>query len=138
MDSNRPSPAGQSKRRILVVEDDPHTRRINLLALRSVGFETMEARDGQEAVRLCLESRPALVVLDLAIPKVSGLDVLEAIKRELGAAAPLVLVLTAHAMREDLDAARQAGCDSYLAKPIDPFDLVDEIGRLLAARSESP
>ena len=138
MDSNRPSPAGQSKRRILVVEDDPHTRQINLLALRSVGFETMEARDGQEAVRLCLESRPALVVLDLAIPKVSGLDVLEAIKRELGAAAPLVLVLTAHAMREDLDAARQAGCDSYLAKPIDPFDLVDEIGRLLAARSESP
>ncbi len=138
MDANRPSSSGPGKRRILIVEDDPHTRRINLLALRSEGYETVEAGEGTEAVRLCLESRPDLVVLDLALPKVSGLDVLQAIRREMGAAAPLVLVLTAHAMREDLEAARRAGCDSYLAKPIDPFDLLDEIRRLLAARAEAP
>ncbi len=129
-------PAGQAggPPRILVVEDDVHTRRINVLALSSAGYRIEEAADGAEAVRAALASRPDLVVLDIALPGVTGIEVLETLRRELGPAAPPVIVLSARAMRDDFEAARRAGCDAYLAKPIDPFDLVHEAGRLLAAR----
>lgn len=120
--------------RILIVEDDPHTRRINALALSSAGFATEEAEDGASALEMVRARPPDLIVLDIALPGVDGLAVLESIRRELGETAPPVIVLSARAMRDDYEAARRAGCDSYLAKPIDPFDLVHEAGRLLESR----
>jgi CheY-like chemotaxis protein len=127
-------PAGQPAPRILVVEDDLHTRRINVLALSSAGYRVQEAADGATAIRAARESRPDLIVLDIALPGITGLGVLETLRSEMGSSAPPVIVLSARAMRDDFEAARRAGCDAYLAKPIDPFDLVHEVGRLLAAR----
>lgn len=127
-------PPGQPAPRILVVEDDVHTRRINVLALSSAGYGIEEAADGATAIRAARESRPDLIVLDIALPGITGLAVLETLRNEMGPAAPPVIVLSARAMRDDFEAARRAGCDAYLAKPIDPFDLVHEVGRLLAAR----
>ncbi len=123
--------------RILVVEDDPHTRRINVLALGSAGYEVRDAADGATAVDTALEFRPDLVVMDIALPGLGGLEATRRI-RSIIDPPPLVIVLTARAMREDQEAARNAGCDGYLAKPIDPFDLVHEVRRLLAARRSGP
>jgi len=122
-------------RRILVVEDDPHTRRINVLALASAGYEVDEASDGAAAVEAALATRPDLVVMDIALPGLGGLEATRRI-RDGVSPPPLVIILTARAMREDQEAARAAGCDGYLAKPIDPFDLVHEVRRLLAGRRE--
>ncbi len=119
---------------ILVVEDDKHSRRINCTALGSAGFEIHEADNGTDGIRLALELVPDLIVMDLALPGTGGIDAIARIKQAMGEAAPLILVLSAHAMKDDLDMARRAGCDVYLAKPIDPFDLVHEVHRLLSSR----
>ena len=133
-----PSAAGSAPPRVLIAEDDPHARRINSLALASSGCETRDVGEGASAIRVALEWRPDLLVIDLAMPGVGGLAAITAIRNRLGAEAPRVIVLTARAMREDREAARGAGCDVFLAKPIDPFDLVHEVKRLLAARGGAP
>ncbi len=125
---------GRPAARILLVDDDVHTRRINALALRAAGFEIHEAIDGPEALRLSAALRPDLVVMDVALPGMTGIEAMCRMKLDLAPRPPLVLVLTARAMRDDAEAALAAGCDGYLAKPIDPMVLVDEVGRLLSAR----
>lgn len=123
---------------ILVVEDDKHSRRINCTALGSAGYEIHEADNGTDGIRLAVEIAPDLIVMDLALPGTGGIEAIARIKQEMGKRSPLILVLSAHAMKEDLEAARHAGCDVYLAKPIDPFDLVHEVGRLLESRETGP
>jgi CheY-like chemotaxis protein len=120
--------------RVLLVEDDVHTRRINALALGSLGFEIVEAVDGFEALRLALSLHPDLIVMDISLPGMSGTATMERILTEIPPPPPLMLVLTARAMRDDMEAARSAGCDGYLTKPIDPFDLAREVERLLSTR----
>jgi CheY-like chemotaxis protein len=132
-----PAGGGAGRQRILIVEDDLHTRRINATALASAGYEVIEALDGAAAVRDAIARRPDLIVMDLALPGVGGLEATARIKQDLGAAAPPIIVLTARAMREDHEAAVRAGCDAYLPKPIDPFDLLHEVRRLLALRAEA-
>jgi two-component system cell cycle response regulator DivK len=122
--------------RILLVEDDVHARRIGSLALTAAGFEVHEALDGEEAVARAAALRPDLIVMDVMLPLLSGLEAAARIKRDLGPAAPVVLALTARAMREDVERAFAAGCDAYLCKPLDPADLVAEVERLLARRGE--
>lgn len=109
-----------------------HTRRINSRALSAHGYEIHEALDGAEAVRRALELRPDLIVMDLGLPGTPGIEATRQIKEALHPSAPIIVVLSAHALRKDYDAARAAGCDAFLAKPIDPFDLVHEIERRLA------
>jgi CheY-like chemotaxis protein len=120
--------------RVLLVEDDVHTRRINALALGARGIRIDEAVDGFDAVRLAAALRPDLIVMDISLPGMSGIETMAVLRRELPPPMPLVLVLTARAMRDDLEEARAAGCDGYLTKPIDPFALADEVERLLATR----
>ena len=112
--------------RILLAEDDIHARRINTLALRAAGYEVHEALNGPEALRRVFEITPDLIVMDVALPGMSGIEALFI--------PPLVVVLTARALRDDAEAARAAGCDAYLTKPIDPMLLVEEIGKLLSKR----
>jgi len=125
-------PSGGTPKRILLVEDDVHTLRINARALGAHGYEIHEAGDGAEAIRRAVELKPALIVMDLGLPGTTGIEATKQIKETMGPAAPIIVVLSAHAMRKDLDAARAAGCDAFLAKPIDPFDLLHEIERRLA------
>ena len=120
--------------RILLVEDDHHSRRISSAALHASGFEVHEATDGAEGVRMAATLHPDLVVMDLGMPGMNGFEATLRMKREISPSPPIVLVLTARVLREDVETARKAGCDSFLAKPIDPFDLVHEVKRLLGSR----
>jgi len=122
--------------RVLLVEDDVHTRRINSLALRAEGFSVDEAVNGSEALRLANESAPDLVIMDISLPGISGIETMIRMRDQL-ASPPLMLVLTARAMRDDMEAARAAGCDAYLTKPIDPIDLVSRVADLLATRERA-
>ncbi|HET9480645.1 MAG TPA: response regulator [Candidatus Polarisedimenticolia bacterium] len=124
--------------RVLIVDDDVHARRINSVALASEGFQVREARDGEEALAIVSDFRPDLIVMDIALPRRNGLEVTEQVKRMGPWQAPLVIVLSARAMKEDAEASRRAGCDAYLSKPIDPFDLVHEARRLLSAGRKTP
>jgi len=116
---------------ILVVEDNPHNLRVAVLALEHAGFRCAQAADTAQALDLLRETRPQLIVMDLNLPGVDGLELTRWLKDdELTRRIP-VLAVTAYALEGDAEIARDAGCDGYIAKPYDPQILVEEAKRLL-------
>ena len=108
------------KRTILLCEDDQNLRQLLRVVLGG-GYRFLEATNGDEAIRLALEERPDLVILDLMLPKLSGLDVLARLRSEPAAGRPRVIVMSAWADAED--AALSAGADRFIAKPFELDDL---------------
>src|SRR2546428_5283699 len=116
----------QEKRRprVLVAEDESIIRMDLKEMLEEEGYDVVEAADGEQAVRLARESRPDLVILDIKMPVVDGLDAAERISRE--RIAP-VLILTAYSQRELVDQASRVGAMGYLVKPFQKQDLLPAI-----------
>jgi signal transduction histidine kinase/CheY-like chemotaxis protein len=112
--------------RVLVIEDDAVERLRTVTALRQNGAQVLEARDGFEGLRRAHEHRPDLIVLDLGLPGLSGVDVLTRLRRDGELAAVPVIVATAHADARLEAHCREAGCVAYLRKPY-------ALGELLAA-----
>ena len=108
------------KRTILLCEDDQNLRQLLRVVLGG-GYRFLEATNGDEAIKLALEERPDLVILDLMLPKLSGLDVLARLRTEPAAGRPRVIVMSAWADAED--AALSAGADRFIAKPFELDDL---------------
>ena len=113
-------------RKILLVEDNKDDEELALLAIESSGVdcEVQVARDGAEALEILLgrSELPRLVILDLKMPKLSGLEVLEAMRKDLRAKHVPVVVLTSSAEERDLSDAYSFGASSYIRKPIDLED----------------
>jgi CheY-like chemotaxis protein len=105
---------------ILLVEDNPENREIYGTFLRHFGYRVLEAMDGAEGVRMARESLPRLVLMDVGLPVLDGLEATRRLKADPATAAIPVVALTAHAMDRDRDAARDAGCDAYVSKPAEP------------------
>ncbi len=118
-----------SARPILVVDDDPKIVRLVRTYLERDGHRVTEAADGRAALDSIAAELPALVVLDLMIPEVAGLEVL-ARTREGGSRIP-ILVLSARGLTSDRIAGLEAGADDYLPKPFSPAELVLRVRRLL-------
>jgi DNA-binding response OmpR family regulator len=104
---------------VLVCEDEDALRELIRIALD--GFEVIEAADGDTALERARRERPAVVLVDLMLPRTSGLDVIRTLKGDPATAGILVVVLSA--WRESADEALAAGADSFVAKPFDPGDL---------------
>jgi two-component system cell cycle response regulator DivK len=115
--------------RVLVVEDEPHNRRIAAEILREEGFSVVEAADGEEALARLAGDRPDAVLLDLSLPRLDGYALARRIKADPRLRGIPVLALTAHALVGDEEKARAAGCDDYLAKPVDLDALVRAVRR---------
>ena len=122
-----------SERQILLVEDNELNRDMLRRRLQRAGYETLLAADGQEALDVVKSDHPALVLLDMNLPVLDGWTVCRRIREDDSASETPVIALTAHAMAEDREKAMEAGCDDYATKPIDFPDLLEKIGRLLAA-----
>lgn len=112
---------------VLLVDDDVHNQRIFDTVLRHAGFTVFMAATGDEALRLAREARPALILMDLSIPVIDGWECTRLLKADESTSHIIILALTAHAMRGDAERAKAAGCDGYLAKPISPRALVEEV-----------
>ncbi len=117
--------------RILVVDDDDDVREAMVAALESEGAETIAVADGNEAVRVCHESLPDLVVLDMMLPKRSGFLVLEKIKGYENS--PLVIMVTANEGKRHQVYAEMQGADRYLTKPVPLETLIQTAAELIAA-----
>ena len=115
---------------ILLVEDNPHNRKIFSGMLSHAGFTVLEAEDGHEAMNLA-ELSPDLILMDLSIPGIDGWEVTKRLKSAPKTKGIPIIALTAHAMRGDEERAIVAGCDGYLAKPISPKKVVEEVKRYL-------
>jgi two-component system, cell cycle response regulator DivK len=121
-------------RRVLVVEDNP----LNLKLIRDVlqisGYDVVEARSGEEGLRVAQQNPPDLVLMDLQLPGIDGTETLRRLRQgTLGPDVPVVAV-TALAMAEDKEAAARAGFDGYLEKPISVRALPGQIEAFLAGR----
>ncbi len=121
--------------KILVVDDEPNIREVVGLYLRREGHAVVPASDGEEALRLYRQARPDLVVLDLMLPKVSGLEVC----RRLGAErrVPLIM-LTAKGEEEDRIIGLGLGADDYVTKPFSPRELAARVEAVLRRTGEAP
>lgn len=119
---------------ILVAEDDEDAMHIVTTMLRHAGFRVAQAVTGTEALAMARELHPALIVLDVAMPGMTGWEVARQLRADGDdpAQRPRILVLTAHAFAEDRRRARELGCDGYLAKPADVRRVVHEARRILA------
>lgn len=133
MVATSPAPNPPNTARLLIADDDALVRRSLARYFRSRGFETEEVEDGVECVERFEENPPALLILDLMMPRMGGLDALREIRRK-GHLTPVV-VLTA---LQDIDSAVEAtrlGANEYLTKPFDAKAVVDAVERSLAARA---
>ena len=100
--------------------------------LEASGYETMQCVDGAKAVGLALETQPDLIVMDIQLPEVSGLDITRWLKDDDRTAKIPVLAVTAFAMRTDEMLVREAGCEGYLSKPIQVRSFLQTVDDLIS------
>jgi two-component system, OmpR family, alkaline phosphatase synthesis response regulator PhoP len=121
-------------RTILIVDDEPHLRALihqTLEELEDEGVELLTATNGEEALALIQSSRPALVFLDVMMPKLSGFDVCSRAKRDLGLTDVYIVLLTAKGQEMDRQKGVEVGADLYMTKPFDPDALLDKARTVL-------
>ncbi len=115
---------------VLVADDDDDILLLVTTRLRRDGFEVIQARDGDEALDLALERRPAIAVLDIGMPGLDGLAVVRAIRADDATKEMRVLLLTAKAQESDVRRGFEAGADAYVKKPFSPADLSARVKQL--------
>ena len=120
------------KAKILLVDDEPDALEVLGFKLREAGFTPIFARDGARAIAAARDERPDLMVLDLMLPEVDGLEVCKILRRDPATASLPILMLTARAAEMDRVIGLELGADDYVTKPFSPRELVLRIRKLLA------
>jgi two-component system cell cycle response regulator DivK len=118
------------ERTVLYVEDNYHNRRLVRKILESRGYRVLEADDGVSGLAAIREHLPPLVLMDISLPDMDGLQVVRAMREDPALAAIPVIALTASAMRGDRERFLAAGCDDYLSKPVQAMELVEHVDHL--------
>ena len=118
-------------KRILVVEDNETNMYLFRFILKNKGYQVIEAITGEEGVEFALKEKPDLVIMDIQLPGIDGLETTRRIREsEAGKEFPIV-ALTSHAMVGDKEKALKAGCTGYIEKPINPETFVAQIEKYL-------
>jgi len=116
-----------TQKTILYIEDNFHNRRIVRKILQSQGYMVIEAKDGDSGLQMVRELTPPLILLDIGLPGMDGLEVLAHIREDAVLSATPVIALTASAMRGDRERFLAAGCDDYMSKPIRAIELIEKV-----------
>ena len=122
-----------SGERILIVDDNAVNLRLARMLLVSQGYDVRTAADAHEALAAVAESAPRLILMDLQMPGMDGFELTRRLKEDPATRGIVIVALTAYAMKGDEERARAAGCDDYVAKPIDTRTLPGRIAGHLAA-----
>ncbi|MFN8374624.1 MAG: response regulator [Anaerolineae bacterium] len=117
--------------KILCVEDNPQNMRLVRKMLGSVGYNILEASDGLSGLRIAAEEMPDLILMDINLPDIDGMEATQRIKADTLLAHIPVIALTANAMPGDRERFLQAGCDGYLSKPITKSELIALVGHFV-------
>lgn len=120
------------KPKILVVDDEPDALEVLGFKLKEAGFAPLFAKDGTRAIAAARDEHPALIVLDLMLPEIDGLEVCRTLRRDSATAAIPIIMLTARAAEMDRVIGLELGADDYVTKPFSPRELVLRIKKLLA------
>jgi two-component system, cell cycle response regulator DivK len=106
------------KRTVLIVEDNELNMKLFNDLLEAFGYATIQTRDGRSAVALTRQHRPDLIIMDIQLPEISGLDLTRQLKADVQLKGIPIVAVTAFAMRGDEERIRKEGCEAYLSKPI--------------------
>jgi two-component system cell cycle response regulator DivK len=112
---------------ILYIEDNLHNRRLVRKILQRRGYTIVEAEDGITGLNMVRELKPPLVLLDIGLPGMDGLELLSRIKADTGLRGIPVIAVTASAMQGDRERFLEAGCDDYISKPIQVMELINKV-----------
>jgi len=120
-----------SAKTILYVEDNELNRKIVRDLLKRTTYQVIEAFDGEAGVAMALEKRPDLILMDIQLPKISGIEAMRRLRADASMANTPIIAITSFALSGDEQKAKEAGATAYLAKPYSPFDLLNLIRKLL-------
>ncbi len=119
---------------ILIVEDNERNRRLARDVLQATGYKTIEADTGEEGVRLAKEQQPALILMDIHLPGINGIEALGQIRADETTKTIPVIAVTASAMAQDKQKIIAAGFDGYQSKPINVREFLAAVGAALRKR----
>jgi len=120
-----------SAKTILYIEDNEMNRKIVRDLLKRTKYALIEAYDGEAGVAKALEARPDLILMDIQLPKISGLEATKRLRADPATAATPIIAITSFALSGDDVRAKEAGATAYLAKPYSPFDLLSLIRKIV-------
>ena len=116
---------------VLLVEDNEDNLIVYRTILDHVGYRVIEARDGEEGVARAKADLPDLILMDVSLPKMDGWEATRRIKADNATRQIPIIAVTAHALDDDREKATQVGCDGYLAKPVAPRRVVEEVEKFI-------
>ena len=116
---------------ILIVEDNELNMKLFNDLLEAHGYKTVQTKDGREAVGLAKEHKPDLILMDIQLPEISGLEVTKMIKEQDDLKSIPVIAVTAFAMKGDEEKIREGGCEGYIAKPISVANFLETVSKFL-------
>ncbi len=112
---------------VLIVEDNEQNMKLFRDLLEAQGYDTLETREGLQALTLARQHRPDLILMDIQLPEISGLEVTKWLKEDEELAPIPVVAVTAFAMKGDEERIREGGCEAYLSKPISVMQFLETI-----------
>jgi two-component system cell cycle response regulator DivK len=125
-------------RTVLLVEDNEDNRIVYTTILKYYGYRVLEAQNGFDGVSLAREAHPDLILMDVGLPGLDGWEATRRLKADEQTKRIPVVALTAHALSEHRAQAIAAGCDGYLAKPVEPREVVAEVRRHIGLADRRP
>ncbi|MEX2582752.1 MAG: response regulator [Gemmatimonadota bacterium] len=131
-----PSSGRRRRKTILLVDDQPDEREIQRAMLEHLGYAVTEAEDGWAALELARRSTPDLVLLDIAMPRIDGLEVCRELRTDERTSQSRVLFYTASTADDVLERVRTAGGDGVLIKPVDPHEVAEQVRLLIGLPHE--
>jgi two-component system cell cycle response regulator DivK len=119
------------KKRILIVEDNDLNLKLFRDLLTAHGYETIETKEGLEAINITRSEHPDLILMDIQLPEVSGLDITRRLKSDDAICGIPIIAVTAFAMKDDEEKILSAGCEAYISKPISIVPFLNTVRRFL-------
>ena len=120
------------RQKVLIVEDNDLNMKLFNDLLVAHGYDTLQTKDGVEALALARQHRPDLILMDIQLPEVSGLEVTKWIKEDKSVSMIPIIAVTAFAMKGDREKMRDGGCEDYIAKPISVASFLQTVERFLS------
>jgi len=122
--------------KVLIVEDNPSNMRLIELTLKAKGYTLLKATDGKEAIDAVEREQPDIIILDIKLPHMSGLEVARRLREVLAFSHIPIIAVTAYAMKGDKERIIEAGCDAYFPKPTNTRELPGKIAEMLLRRQK--
>ena len=130
-EDSAPTPQPAHPKTILVVEDNELNMKLFHDLLETRGYNVVQTRNGIDALKLARQHKPDLIIMDIQLPEVSGLEVTKWIKADGALNAIPIIAVTAFAMKGDEEKIRESGCEGYIAKPMSVMNFLNTVERFL-------